>query len=65
MMAVQVDTMKGVAFEREAKCDKHFHCGIYIMVGDDRRHHVDLHDVTPLNDDDYCGECGQIGCAHG
>ncbi len=61
-MAVQIDTMKGVAFSSAGKCEEHFHCGIYIMVGDDYRHHVDLHDVKPLNEEDYCGGCGQIGC---
>jgi hypothetical protein len=63
MTRVKVDTYPGVAFYREAKCEKHFHCGIYVMVGDDRKHHIDLHDVTSLDDDEYCSECGQIGCA--
>lgn len=64
-MSVRVATYPGVAFNRHAVCDEHFHCAIYVMVGDDRKHHVDLHDVTPLDDDDYCGGCGQIGCGHG
>jgi hypothetical protein len=33
-----------------------------IMVGDDRIHYVDIEDLTVLDDDDYCPECGQIGC---
>lgn len=33
-----------------------------IMVGDDRLHYVDVDDLTVLNDEDYCKECGQIGC---
>lgn len=64
-MAVRVDTYPGVAFYRVAECEEHFHCDIMVMVGDDRRHHVDRHDITPLDDDDWCGGCGQIGCAHG
>lgn len=32
------------------------------MVGDDHPHIIDPADCTPLNDDDYCGGCGQIGC---
>lgn len=37
---------------------------IAVMVGDDCRHSVDLEDITELPREDYCGECGQIGCAH-
>lgn len=33
-----------------------------VMVGDDRRHVVDPNDVTPIGDDEYCPECGQLGC---
>jgi len=34
------------------------------MVGDDRTHDVGTDELTPLNEDDYCAECGQIGCTH-
>ena len=37
---------------------------IVVMVGDDAHHSVDPDDVTPLDRKDYCGECGQVGCAH-
>jgi hypothetical protein len=33
-----------------------------VMVGDDRPIMVDVDDLTVINDDDYCHECGQIGC---
>jgi hypothetical protein len=33
-----------------------------IMVGDDHIHVVDIDDLTVINDDEYCPECGQIGC---
>lgn len=33
-----------------------------IMVGDDRLHYVDVDDLTVLDPESYCGECGQIGC---
>ena len=36
-----------------------------VMVGDDRVWVVDPDDVTFLDDEDYCGGCGQIGCAWG
>jgi len=32
------------------------------MIGDDRHFVVDPDDVTPLDADEYCPECGQIGC---
>ena len=35
---------------------------IMTMVGDDRRHVIDPDDVTRIADDDYCAECGQLGC---
>lgn len=33
-----------------------------VMVGDDRVFLVDTSDLTPLEDEDYCSGCGQIGC---
>lgn len=35
-----------------------------VMVGDDRRQQVDRDEVTPIEREAYCGECGQIGCSH-
>jgi hypothetical protein len=37
---------------------------IVVMIGDDRHHTVDEDDVQPLAREDYCGECGQVGCTH-
>ena len=34
------------------------------MVGDDRVEVVDKDDCTELAEEDYCHECGQIGCTH-
>lgn len=36
-----------------------------VMVGDDREHEVEVCDLTPIGDADYCSSCGQIGCGHG
>lgn len=33
-----------------------------VMVGDDRVFTFDLDELTPIADEDYCHECGQIGC---
>lgn len=44
--------------EIEGKWDCH-------MVGDDKTHVVDEKDMTLLQDTEFCGECGQIGCTHG
>lgn len=35
---------------------------IAVMVGDDRKHTIDVSDLEPISDDDYCSSCGQIGC---
>lgn len=37
---------------------------IVVMVGDDRRHTVYMDDLSPLPREDYCADCGQIGCGH-
>ena len=34
------------------------------MVGDDHVSEVDASDCTLLPEDDFCHECGQIGCTH-
>jgi hypothetical protein len=33
-----------------------------VMVGDDRVFTFDVDELEPLSGDDYCHECGQIGC---
>ncbi len=33
-----------------------------VMVGDDRVFEIDVDDLTALGDNDYCHECGQVGC---
>ena len=38
---------------------------VVVMVGDDKRHIVAASDLIPLNEDEFCPECGQIGCGHG
>ena len=38
---------------------------IVCMVGDDRRHAVWPDEITPIDEGDYCGSCGQIGCGWG
>ena len=38
---------------------------IVCMVGDDRRNEVDIDDLSPIEEADYCGCCGQVGCAWG
>ena len=35
-----------------------------VMIGDDREHLVDVGDLTLIADEDYCHECGQLGCGH-
>lgn len=33
-----------------------------VMVGDDQVHLVEIDDLTAIEDDEYCSECGQVGC---
>ena len=35
-----------------------------VMVGDDNHWLFDPDDIQTLAREDYCGECGQIGCCH-
>jgi len=37
---------------------------VCVMVGDDKRWTFEPSELTPLDGDDYCGVCGQIGCTH-
>ena len=37
---------------------------IAVMVGDDRPFEVDVDELTLLPREDFCGQCGQIGCTH-
>jgi hypothetical protein len=37
---------------------------LVVMVGDDKRWSVEPDDITPIPREDYCGECGQVGCSH-
>lgn len=32
------------------------------MVGDDHKFEVDKSDLIPLDDSEYCRDCGQTGC---
>ena len=34
------------------------------MIGDDRIFYVESNAVTPLQREEFCGECGQVGCSH-
>ena len=34
------------------------------MVGDDHREVYDFDEFEPLQCEEYCGVCGQIGCSH-
>lgn len=35
------------------------------MIGDDRPHSFDPDELTAIADEDFCGCCGQVGCAWG
>ena len=37
---------------------------VCVMVGDDSRFLFAPDDIIPIEREDYCGQCGQIGCSH-
>lgn len=37
---------------------------VAVMIGDDRHFTFDEDELHPLEREEYCGECGQIGCCH-
>ena len=37
---------------------------VAIMIGDDHRWTFNPEDIAPLEREDYCGECEQMGCTH-
>ncbi len=37
---------------------------VCMMVGDDRKFVVGRDEVTPMEREEYCGVCGQMGCGH-
>ncbi len=60
---VTSESFAGVALWFVEDCDDHRGCGIVIMVGDDYRHHTDREELVAVDEDDFCGSCGQVGCA--
>lgn len=38
---------------------------LVIMVGDDHKIQVDVDDLEPLPEGEFCSECGQLGCGWG
>jgi len=37
---------------------------VAVMIGDDRHFVFEPEDIHPLEREEYCGVCGQIGCCH-
>jgi hypothetical protein len=37
---------------------------IAVMVGDDRKHEIEVSELEVIGDDEFCRSCGQIGCGH-
>jgi hypothetical protein len=63
---VKVDGRSGVAWhvlyvERRPNGDESVHCQ---MIGDDRSEPFNRDDLTVIEREDFCGQCGQLGCEH-
>jgi hypothetical protein len=61
----RVEGYEGVAFWVDRWCEDDEDCLLMVMVGDDYRHHIDKTQAFVIDDDEYCGGCGQIGCGWG
>ena len=57
----RVRGFSGVAFGIQSY-DEEENSAIVVMVGDDRPWTILASDMTPLNDTEFCRDCGQIGC---
>ena len=51
-------------FDDEGEMINDYESGIVLayMIGDDQLHELDFDDLVKVEDDEYCHECGQIGC---
>jgi hypothetical protein len=68
MSNVKIKSFEGIAFYSPDECPDESHhegCVVVVMVGDDHKWHVDASDVKGLEEDEFCGSCGQIGCGWG
>lgn len=62
-MAYKVKGWRGIAFNILGPAERENEVRV-VMIGDDRVFEVDRDDCTPLDESEYCGVCGQIGCHH-
>lgn len=60
---VEIENYRGIAFVVTRHSTETEEV-IAVMVGDDRDWRFPVTDVTELARQDFCGECGQIGCTH-
>ncbi|MDO8611132.1 MAG: hypothetical protein Q7R95_11455 [bacterium] len=49
---------------QEIELEADYSTVIAVMVGDDRKHEIDIDDLEPLAEEEFCHSCGQIGCGH-
>ena len=60
---IEAEAMRGIAF-RVLECEfagEQVHAR---MVGDDRIHTLWRDEIKKIDREDFCAECGQIGCTH-
>lgn len=59
---VTVEGYGGVAFRVEGGDEHQLRAH---MVGDDTTYTFDVEECTVLSEDEFCHDCGQLGCGHG
>ena len=62
--AVKHERFNGIALRVSAVFPRSQEARVY-MVGDDQYYRLPLDELAPLDEDQYCGGCGQIGCSWG
>lgn len=65
VMCLAIDPETGDEYEVESgeyDTEPDYQTVIAVMVGDDRKHSVDVSDLTIIPEESFCRSCGQIGC---
>lgn len=58
--AIKIDGQGGIAWRIRGFTEDGF--VVAVMVGDDRPSTFDPEEVTLIDEDEFCGCCGQFGC---
>ena len=60
MPGVAWDMVTYTTYGNSARSDDGW--GVFVMVGDDRERSFPMSDMLILLPEEFCGQCGQVGC---